>query len=85
MLRNHHDDSGTPENYALSESVTRSTYKCHPQRMWTRRMRKGRTDFRGRPPKIEPDPCFSLTICSYGDGGGVKGSQIEIDSARVAH
>ena len=43
------------------------------------------TDHPGLGPECEPDPCFSLTICSYGDGGGVSGSQTEIDNVHVAH
>ena len=83
MLGNHHLDSGTPQNYV--ESVTGSTYKCHPELVCTRRMRKGIIDLRQRgrhPPEIEPDPCFTLTICPDGDGGVVSWSQVEIDIIR---
>ena len=34
----------------------------------------------GLRPVCESDPCFTVTICSYGDGGGVSGSQREIEN-----
>ena len=49
-----------------------------------RRMRSGPTQLSGRP-EIEPDSCFSLTICSYCDEGVVIASQGEIDNKQIAH
>ena len=48
-------------------------------------MRGRHTDIPALGPECEPDPSFSLTIGSYADGEGMKGSQTEIDSAHVAH
>ena len=79
MERDHHRDSGTPENCACI-----LTYKCQPKVVWTLRMRSVPTGWRIRPPEIEPDPCFTLTSCPYGDGGGVTDSQKEIDPPRQA-
>ena len=84
MERDHYRDSGTPENYI--ESVTFNTYKCQPKVVWTLRMRLGRCDLilrLRRPPEIEPDPCFTLTIRPYGDELVVTWSQIEIDIIRM--
>ncbi len=71
MGGNYHRDGGSPQNSLWA-------YNCQPElRSQTRRMPSGDLGLRA---EGEPDPYIGITTFSYGDGGGVKGSRIEIDN-----
>ena len=74
---------GTPQNCPSYRTLA---FKCHPEEVGASRMHSRKIPVieterpRGLCTVCEPDPCFTLTICPYGDGGGVTGSQREIEN-----